>query len=77
MLSVVIPVYNEESTIREILGQVQAVNIPKEIIVVDDCSTDGTREILKNLESMVDKLIIHETNQGKGAAIRTGIAHPR
>ena len=75
LLSVIIPVYNEEHTIREIIGQVQAVDLPLEIVVVDDCSTDGTREILANLESMVSKVVYHEHNQGKGGAIRTGIEH--
>src|SRR5689334_8561530 len=50
-LSVVIPVYNEERWLRDLIGRVQAVEIPKEIICVDDCSTDGTRAILKELES--------------------------
>jgi glycosyltransferase involved in cell wall biosynthesis len=72
-LSVVIPVYNEQGTILEILRRVREVNLPKEIILVDDFSTDGTREILRNLapdDSL--KVIFHERNQGKGAALRTG-----
>jgi glycosyltransferase involved in cell wall biosynthesis len=73
-LSVVIPVYNEKSTIREILSQVRAVPIRKEIILVDDCSTDGTRAILQELaETDADlNIAFHEKNQGKGAALRTG-----
>jgi glycosyltransferase involved in cell wall biosynthesis len=73
-LSVVIPAYNEKKTIREILRRVRAVPIRKEIIVVDDCSTDGTREILREMkESDSDlKLVFHDFNQGKGAALRTG-----
>jgi len=74
-LSVVIPCYNEINTIYELVNLVKASPYPdKEIIVVDDCSTDGTREILKNsVESQVDTVIYHEVNQGKGAALRTGI----
>ncbi|AXA35770.1 MAG: hypothetical protein KatS3mg130_0676 [Candidatus Sumerlaea sp.] len=74
-LSVIIPVYNERATIRKIVERVRAVDIPKEIIIVDDCSTDGTRELLPSLEPLVDKIVYHERNQGKGAAIRTGIKH--
>jgi len=73
-LSVIMPVYNERATIEEILQRVQAVEIDKEIVVVDDCSTDGTREYLQSLPPSSDlRLILHERNQGKGAAIRTGI----
>ena len=73
-LSVVIPVYNERSTIHEILRRVRAVPIKKQIIVVDDCSNDGTREVLKELEEHDDDLTVvyHVINQGKGAALRTG-----
>ena len=74
-LSIVIPCYDEIKTIHEIVSLVKASPYPnKEIIIVDDCSTDGTREALKNsIESQVDTVIYHETNQGKGAALRTGI----
>jgi glycosyltransferase involved in cell wall biosynthesis len=73
-LSVIMPVYNERATIEEILRRVRAVDIDKEIVVVDDCSTDGTREYLQSLPSSSDlRLVLHERNQGKGAAIRTGI----
>ena len=75
VLSVVVPVYNEEGTIRELLGRVRAVNLPLEVIVVNDCSTDGTGRILENLENLVNKVVHHDTNQGKGAAIRTGLRH--
>lgn len=76
-LSIVIPCYNEKNTIKTILEAVQ--NSPyenKEIIIVDDCSKDGTRDVLKNdIEvSGIAKVIYHEVNQGKGAALRTGIA---
>jgi glycosyltransferase involved in cell wall biosynthesis len=73
-LSVVIPVYNEKATIREILRRVRAVPINKEIIVVDDFSVDGTREILREMEVPGGdlKVIYHVRNQGKGAALRTG-----
>jgi glycosyltransferase involved in cell wall biosynthesis len=73
-LSVVIPVYNERATIHEILRRVRAVPIKKQIIVVDDKSNDGTREILRELErrDLDLKVVYHEINQGKGAALRTG-----
>jgi len=74
-LSVVIPCYNEKETIIDIVNEVKAVKLPVdlEIIVVDDYSTDGTRDILKEkVESLVDKVVYHEVNKGKGAALRTG-----
>ncbi len=72
-LSVVIPVYNENNTILEILQRVQGVPLNKEIILVDDFSTDGTREILKGLpESDHLKIIYQPHNMGKGAALRAG-----
>ncbi|MBI4948738.1 MAG: glycosyltransferase family 2 protein [Deltaproteobacteria bacterium] len=74
-LSVVIPVYNEKNTVKNILARVKAVDIEKEIILVDDCSTDGTREILKELAGGGETVIFHERNMGKGAALRTGFAH--
>ncbi len=74
-LSIVIPCYNEKSTIRQIIEAVRKAPIEKkEIIIVDDASTDGTKEILKNeIENTVDKVVYHTRNQGKGAAIRDGI----
>lgn len=74
-LSVVIPCYNEKNTIKQIVEAVKNSPYPlKEIIIVDDYSTDGTRDILKTeIEPIVDKIIYHEKNQGKGAALRTGI----
>jgi glycosyltransferase involved in cell wall biosynthesis len=79
MVSIVIPVYNEEHTIKSILERVNSVNlpIPKEIIVVDDCSTDSTRDILKDINNSGEnnlKVICHNKNRGKGAALRTGFA---
>ena len=71
-LSVVIPIYNEKETIREIYDCVKAVDIDKEIILVDDFSTDGTREILHRLADATTKVVMHDRNMGKGAALRTG-----
>ncbi len=77
LLSVVIPCYNERTTILEIVQAVlEAQPEGKEIIVVDDCSTDGTREDLKTfIEPLIAKVVYHEKNQGKGAALRTGFAN--
>jgi glycosyltransferase involved in cell wall biosynthesis len=74
-LSVVIPVYNERQWIRELVRRVRAVPIPKEIVLVDDCSTDGTRDILRELEGSDVRVIYQERNQGKGAALREGFRH--
>lgn len=73
-LSVVIPCYNEKNTIRKIVDAVRAAPVQeKQIIVVDDCSTDGTRDILKaEIAALVDHVVYHEHNQGKGAALRSG-----
>jgi glycosyltransferase involved in cell wall biosynthesis len=77
-LSVVIPVFNERQWIRELVRRVAAVAIPKEILIVDDCSTDGTREILRELERQVDVRVIYQpSNQGKGAALREGFRQAR
>lgn len=73
VLSIVIPVYNEERTIARVLSRVAALPIAKEIVVVDDCSRDGTFQVLQNLQSAPGVQILrHEVNQGKGAALRTG-----
>ncbi len=71
-LSVVIPVYNEKETIRDIYDAVRAVDIDKEIILVDDFSTDGTRQILQELAGDNTRIFMHDRNMGKGAALRTG-----
>ncbi|MBI4491037.1 MAG: glycosyltransferase family 2 protein [Deltaproteobacteria bacterium] len=83
-LSVLVPVFNEVDTFEEALRRVQGVRLPKEIIVIDDGSTDGGRELLKRLETEAKlgndplnelKILFHPTNQGKGAAIRSGMRH--
>jgi len=77
-LTVVIPAYNEEQTIDEILGRVQAVPIEKEILVVDDASGDATRERLRAHEAAgTVRVIEHPVNRGKGAAVRTGLKEAR
>lgn len=73
-ISVIIPAYNEKNTIQEILRRVQAMNIAGEIIVIDDNSSDGTREILSELNgNNLIHVLFQDHNQGKGAAVRTGI----
>ena len=75
-LSIIIPVYNEKDTILDIINRVNNINLPgikKEIIIVDDFSEDGTKDILKNLDGY--KIIFHKNNLGKGSAIRTGLNH--
>ncbi len=78
-LSVVIPVFNERDFIEEIIGRVQSVPIPKEIVIVDDGSSDGTREILDRIGRSMDnvQVVLHAVNQGKGAAVRTGFAYAK
>jgi len=75
-LSVLIPVYNERATIDHILDAVHAVPIAKEVVCVDDASTDGTGERLAvfHAEGLIDVLVCHERNRGKGAAIRSALA---
>jgi len=75
LLSVIVPVYNEAKTIRQILEKVNLVNIDKEIIVVDDGSGDGTTKILRDIKYDNLKIIYHGTNRGKGAAVLTGLAN--
>jgi glycosyltransferase involved in cell wall biosynthesis len=74
-VSVIIPVFNEAATIREVLARVRSSSIDKEIVVVDDGSTDGTRDLLNNETCDGTRVYMHDANQGKGAAIRTGIQH--
>jgi glycosyltransferase involved in cell wall biosynthesis len=78
-LTVVVPVFNERNTLVEILRRMRAVELPdsveREIIVVDDGSNDGTRDVLNQLGDSTVRVIMHEQNQGKGAAVRTAFAH--
>lgn len=72
-LSVIIPCYNEKDTVAEVIQRVRAVELAYEILVVDDGSTDGTRDVLADIDPQDDlKIILHERNRGKGAAVRTG-----
>jgi len=74
-LTVVIPVYNEVHTLLHLIDRVQDVNVDKDIVLVDDCSTDGTRELLRSTTFPANvRVLYHERNQGKGAALRTGFA---
>lgn len=74
-LSVIMPVYNEEATVRAAVERVRGVPLSLEIVCVDDSSTDGTRRVLEAMrdEGLVDMLVVHERNRGKGAAVRAGI----
>ena len=76
-LSIVIPCYNEKNTIQDIVDAVKAAPVAdKEIVIVDDYSTDGTRDVLREqIAPQVDRILYHEVNQGKGAALRTGFRH--
>jgi len=75
-LSIVIPIYNERETLETLIAKVNAVDYEKEIILIDDFSTDGTREILKNYENRENfQVHYHNRNQGKGAALRTGFSN--
>ena len=71
-LTVVIPVFNETATLEELLARVEAVDIDKEVIIVDDFSTDGTQELLNSMNRSDRVIVLHESNAGKGAALRTG-----
>jgi glycosyltransferase involved in cell wall biosynthesis len=74
-LSVLIPVYNEEESARELLERVLAVPVDKELVVVDDCSTDGTWEVLNSIDDPRVRVFRHEVNKGKGSAICTALQH--
>jgi len=77
-LSVIVPVFNERNTVVEVVRRMRAVELPdgieREIIVVDDGSTDGTRDVLRQLGDSTVRIVVHEGNRGKGAAVRTGLA---
>jgi glycosyltransferase involved in cell wall biosynthesis len=76
-LSVIVPVYNERNTVVEVLRRMRAVELPdgieREIIVIDDGSRDGTRDVLRQLGDSTVRILVHEENRGKGAAVRTGL----
>jgi len=76
-LSVIVPVYNERNTVAEAIRRARAVEIPldREIVVVDDGSRDGTTQILSQLQDSTVRVVFHDVNRGKGAAIRTGLTH--
>lgn len=78
-LSVIVPVFNEEGTIAEVIRRLQTVPLSKEIIIVNDGSSDNTIQVLRQMEKLYDDLVVvsHPQNRGKGAAIRTGIQHAR
>jgi glycosyltransferase involved in cell wall biosynthesis len=76
-LSVIVPVFDERNTVVEIVRRMRKVELPVdlEIVIVDDGSTDGTRDVLRQLADSTVRVIIHDVNRGKGAAIRSGLAH--
>jgi glycosyltransferase involved in cell wall biosynthesis len=76
-LSVIVPVFDERNTVVEIVRRMRVVELPLdlEIVVVDDGSTDGTRDVLRQVADSTVRVVMHEANRGKGAAIRTGLAH--
>lgn len=76
-LSVVVPVYDERNTVAEVVRRMRAVDIPleRELVLVDDGSTDGTRDVLRQLSDSTVRVVYHDHNQGKGAAIRTALGH--
>jgi glycosyltransferase involved in cell wall biosynthesis len=77
LVSVVVPVFNESATLEELLRRVAAVDFPKEVVVVDDCSTDGSREILERIGTSQVRVFFQERNQGKGAALRRAFSEAR
>jgi glycosyltransferase involved in cell wall biosynthesis len=74
-LSVIMPVYNERNTVLRVLDRVLQVPIPKEVIIVDNCSTDGTREILQGIRADEVKVVFHPENLGRGTSVRTALQH--
>ena len=76
-LSIIVPVYNEKSTLLEIISRVERLPVEKEIIIVDDGSTDGSRELLATIPPERARVVLHETNMGKGAALHRGIEEAR
>ena len=78
-LSIIVPCYNEKRFLPTLIARIKDAPVEdKEIILVDDCSNDGTRELIQSgLARKVDKVVYHERNRGKGAAVRTGLAHAR
>ena len=76
-LSVIVPVFDERNTVAEIVRRMRAVDIglEREFVLVDDGSTDGTRDVLRQLEDSTVRVVLHDRNRGKGAAIRTGLEH--
>lgn len=75
-LSIVIPVYNEQASLKDVVHRVEAVDYDTEIILVDDCSTDGSREILEEYKDLEGyHVLFHKKNRGKGAALRSGFTH--
>lgn len=77
MLSIIIPVYNEEKTIKEIVNKILALPLEKEIIIVDDASTDSTKEIIEKLSASNVKTLFHEKNQGKGQSVLDAVKEAR
>ncbi len=80
MLSIIIPVFNESRTVEEILRRIDALELDKELIIIDDASTDKTRSIIDSLDPKLSSpttVLSHSTNQGKGAAVRTGLEQAR
>ena len=71
MLSIIIPCYNEKNTIEKVVDQLNSLKIKKQIILVDDCSNDGTTEIIENIKKKIDKVVFHKKNLGKGGAIKS------
>ena len=76
-LTIIIPAYNEINTIQNLVDKVSQIDVDKQIILVDDCSNDGTNEVINKNENKIDKIIVHKENKGKGAAIKSAQEHVR